>query len=162
MINKRKGFIMGLNKKAIIIAALDVLSISIAFFAALWLRFDFQFNSIDPEYLHTYCRIILPWCAVSIVMFSLFRLYSSIWSFVSTDELMQVLEAYGVLTVAAFVLVKLLHVQCPYPSLLQHKYPLLLHALMQKEPWQIHQEGLLFLCRYVAGICTTRFYGLRS
>ena len=96
MIQKRRGSRLGLSKKAVIIAAVDVLTICIAFFAALWLRFDFQFNSIEKEYLLTYVRIILPWCAISIVTFSLFGLYNSIWSFVSTDELMRVLEAYGV------------------------------------------------------------------
>ena len=113
MIHEKKTPFPGLNQKALIIAAVDVLSICIAFFAALWMRFDFQFNSIDPEYLTTYCMVILPWCAVCILVFSLFRLYSSIWSFVSTDELMRVLESYAVLTVLAFVLVHTFHVVMP-------------------------------------------------
>ena len=113
MIQKRRGSRLGLSKKAVIIAAVDVLSICVAFFAALWLRFDFQFNSIDKEYLLTYVQVILPWCAISIVVFSAFKLYSSIWSFVSTDELMRVLEAYGVLCVIAYVLAKLLHIVMP-------------------------------------------------
>ena len=66
MINKRKGFDLSMSKKAIVIAAVDVLSICIAFFAALWLRFDFQFNAIQSEFLHTYCAVILPWCAICI------------------------------------------------------------------------------------------------
>ena len=113
MIHKKKTPFPGLNQKALIIAAVDLLSICIAFFAALWMRFDFQFNSINPEYLTTYCMVILPWCAVCIIVFSLFRLYSSIWSFVSTDELMRVLESYAVLTVLAFVLVQAFHVGMP-------------------------------------------------
>ncbi|MBQ4550789.1 MAG: polysaccharide biosynthesis protein [Oscillospiraceae bacterium] len=113
MIQKRRGSRLGLSKKAVIIAAVDVLTICVAFFAALWLRFDFQFNSIEKEYLLTYVRIILPWCAISIAIFSAFKLYSSIWSFVSTDELMRVLEAYGVLCVIAYVLAKLLHIVMP-------------------------------------------------
>ena len=82
MINKRKGFDLALRKKVLIIAAVDVISICVAFFAALWLRFDFQFNAIEPQFLQTYCRVILPWCAISICVFSLLGLYSSIWSFV--------------------------------------------------------------------------------
>ena len=113
MINKRKGFDFALRKKAFIIAAVDVLSICIAFFAALWLRFDFQFNAIEEQYLLTYIRVILPWCAISIVTFSLFGLYNSIWSFVSTDELMRVLESYGVLSIVAFVLTHVLDIRMP-------------------------------------------------
>ncbi len=113
MINKQRGFDLALSKKALIIAAVDVLSICIAFFAALWLRFDFQFNAIDPEYLRTYIRVILPWCGISLAVFSLFGLYSSIWSFVSTDELMRVLESYGVLAVTAFVLSHVFQISMP-------------------------------------------------
>ena len=113
MIQKQRGSRLSLNKKAVIIAAVDVLTICVAFFAALWLRFDFQFNSIDKAYLMTYCRVILPWCAISIAVFSAFKLYSSIWSFVSTDELMRVLESYGVLCVIAWVLSKALHIVMP-------------------------------------------------
>ena len=78
MINKRKGFDLAFRRKAIAIAAVDVISICVAFFAALWLRFDFQFNAIDPDFLSTYVRIILPWCGISVVMFGLLGLYSSI------------------------------------------------------------------------------------
>ena len=113
MINKRKGLDLSMSKKAIVIAAVDVLSICIAFFAALWLRFDFQFNAIHPEFLHTYCAVILPWCAICIGLFALFGLYSSIWSFVSTDELLRILEAYTVLAVTAFVLSHVFQLQMP-------------------------------------------------
>ena len=113
MIQKQRGSRLSLNKKAVIIAAVDVLTICIAFFAALWLRFDFQFNSIDKAYLLTYSRVILPWCAICIAVFSAFKLYSSIWSFVSTDELMRVLESYGVLCVIAWVLTHVLRIVMP-------------------------------------------------
>ena len=113
MLNKRKGFDLSLSKRALIIAVVDVLSICIAFFAALWLRFDFQFNAIEAQYLKTYVTVILPWCAISLTVFAFFGLYNSIWSFVSTDELMRVLESYAVLSIVAFVLTQLLHIHMP-------------------------------------------------
>ena len=86
-----------LSRKAFLIAAMDILSIAMAYFFALWLRFDFQFNEISDVFLDHYLKIILPWCGVCIVTFALFGLYSSIWSFVSTDELLRILESYGLL-----------------------------------------------------------------
>ena len=113
MIQTKTKSDLALPKKALIIAAVDVLSICIAFFAALWLRFDFQFNAIEKQYLTTYLQLILPWCAICLTVFGLFGLYNSIWIFVSTDELMRVLEAYGVLSVVAFVLVHVLNISMP-------------------------------------------------
>ncbi len=113
MINKHKNFDLALSRKAILIGCLDVLCVCIAYFVALWLRFDFQFNSIDKPYLETYLQVILPWCVICIVVFSLFGLYSSIWSFVSTDELLRILESYGVLAAACFVLSQVLNLDMP-------------------------------------------------
>ncbi|MBR4131761.1 MAG: polysaccharide biosynthesis protein, partial [Oscillospiraceae bacterium] len=113
MINKRKGFDLALGKRALIIGAVDLLSICVSFFAALWLRFDFQFKAIPAEFLTTYCEIILPWCGICIAMFSLFGLYSSIWSFVSTDELLRILEAYGLLALIGYVLSRVLGILMP-------------------------------------------------
>ena len=101
------------SRKVLLIACLDVVSICIAFFAALWLRFDFQFNSIDRPFLTTYSQVILPWCGLCVLVFFLFRLYSSIWSFVSTDEMIRILESYGLLAVIAWALSKVLALDMP-------------------------------------------------
>ena len=113
MLNKRKRLDLATSRKIFIIAALDVLSICIACFAALLVRFDFQFNAIEQQYLSTYLQVILPWCAICLGVFSCLGLYNSIWSFVSTDELMHVLEAYGILAVLSFFLAMMFQVDMP-------------------------------------------------
>ncbi len=113
MIHKQRGLELSLRKKAIIIGAMDVLSICLACFAALWLRFDFRFARIPLEYLDAYCQIILPWCGICLVVFALFGLYRSIWSFVSINELVRILESYGVLSALALVLSFLFDIHMP-------------------------------------------------
>ena len=44
-------------------------------------------------------RIILPWIGISIVVFMLFHMYSSIWTFVGVDELFRMIVAHGVLLI---------------------------------------------------------------
>jgi len=86
-----------LLKRAAVIGLLDVISILGAFFLGLWLRYDFHFDAIKPQYLEFYLSTIFVWCAVCVVVFALFQLYNSIWIFVSTDELFRIAGAYGVL-----------------------------------------------------------------
>ncbi len=100
-------------RKAIVIAILDVICICVAFFMALWIRFDLQFSMIDAQYLYGYTHMILPWCVVSIVVFFCFGLYNSIWAFVSSDELFRIVGAYAVLCVLGLILH--LIVQIPMP-----------------------------------------------
>ena len=113
MIKKCNKFHFPPNRRAILIGCLDVLYICIAYFAALWLRFDFRFNDISEPFVETYLRMILPWSGICILVFSLFGLYSSIWSFVSTDELIRILEAYSVLAAVSFVLAWVLELAMP-------------------------------------------------
>ena len=89
-------------KRAVIIGILDILSILGSFFAGLWLRHDFHFADIRPEYIDFYIATIFIWCAVSVAVFVVFKLYSSIWLFVSTDELFRIVGAYAVLGAIGF------------------------------------------------------------
>ncbi len=91
---KGKSLVIG---KILLIIICDCISIAVSFFIGLWLRFDFRVSEIPKEYLHNYLPTVGVWCAVCIVVFAIFRLYSSVWSFVSINELMRITLAYFVL-----------------------------------------------------------------
>ena len=91
--------------KVVLISILDIIAVFAAFFAALWFRFDCKYSAIPTEYLRTYLKVIALWCVVSVVVFALFKLYNSIWSFVSTDEFFRIGAAYGVLLVVGILFV---------------------------------------------------------
>ena len=76
---------------------LDVLSIVAVYFFALLLRHDFRFTAIDPVFVQGYQTSILPWCAITVLVFFICRLYHSVWSHVSIAELEMILLAYGIL-----------------------------------------------------------------
>ena len=81
------------------IMALDVLATAVSFFLGLWFRADFAFENIQPTHMAGYLSAIGPWCAITIAVFLAFRLYSSIWAFVSTSEVFRIAGAYIVLAV---------------------------------------------------------------
>ena len=70
-----------------------------SFFLGLWFRYDFSFQEIRAEHLQGFLSAIGPWCAITVVVFLCFRLYSSIWAFVSTSEVFRIIGAYLVLAV---------------------------------------------------------------
>ncbi len=80
--------------RAILIAIIDAVSIAASFFFALWMRHDFEFSNIPVLYLQCYKQTILLWCALCIIVFTLWRLYNSIWVFVSTNELLRIIAAF--------------------------------------------------------------------
>ena len=90
--------------KILLIMALDVVSTMGSFFLGLWFRYDFSFQEIRAEHLAGFLSAIGPWCAITVVVFACFRLYSSIWAFVSTSEVFRIIGAYLVLAVLGVAL----------------------------------------------------------
>ena len=85
--------------KVALIMSLDILGTMVAFFLGMWFRYDFAFQDIRIDHINGYLSSIGPWCVITIVVFWLFRLYNSIWAFVSTSEVFRIIGAYGVLAV---------------------------------------------------------------
>ncbi len=90
--------------KAVMIMVLDVLATAGSFFLGLWFRADFAFENIQAAHMQGYLSAIGPWCVITIVVFLCFRLYSSIWAFVSTPEVFRIAGAYVVLAVIGVLL----------------------------------------------------------
>ena len=85
--------------KVLMIMLLDVLATAASFFLGLWFRADFAFENIRDVHLAGYLSAIGPWCAITIVVFLVFRLYNSIRAVVSTSEVFRITGAYTVLAV---------------------------------------------------------------
>lgn len=71
----------------------DFMAVAVSYFAALWVRFDCKFSSIETIYLHTYYKSILFYAAFCVIVFWFMRLYKSILRFASYSELMRVTAA---------------------------------------------------------------------
>ncbi len=106
--NKKKGshkFDLKWVAHSIVVILADLAVVMFSYFAALWIRFDMQFGKIPNEYFKTYLRIMPVWCVITIVVFFLFKLYHSIWTYVSIDEAFVMIKAYTVL-VCCYILSK--------------------------------------------------------
>lgn len=68
----------------------DVLAVNVAFFLALWLRFDCQYSEIPVYYLEAYLKFAPIYTVICILVFWGLRLYKSIWRFASYTELIRV------------------------------------------------------------------------
>ena len=90
-------------KRVATIAILDVICICLAYVFALWVRYDFVFSSIPSQYRSNMVQTLPIWCVFSLAVFSAFKLYNSIWIFVSADELFRIVGAYCVLALCSFV-----------------------------------------------------------
>jgi FlaA1/EpsC-like NDP-sugar epimerase len=99
--------------RAFIVLLADIIATAGSFFMALLFRFDYNYNSIPEEYLTMYVWLIPLWCLFTVVVFYIFRLYHSIWSFVSIEEAISVVLAYLVLSPLYVISSLILHMRMP-------------------------------------------------
>ena len=108
----RKQKIMRYERISLIVI-LDFLCTMGAFFAALWLRFDFKYSSIPIEYMNEYLRVVPFWAIFTILVFIVFKLYNSVWSYVSGDEVLRIGIAYMFLAVLGIVSIFVFKIDMP-------------------------------------------------
>ncbi len=90
---------MTVLSKILLIVFLDLVATAGCFFFGLWARYDFTFEIMDRVHLNGYLSAIGMWCAITVAVLFLFRLYNCIWVFVGTSEVFRILGAYCVLSV---------------------------------------------------------------
>ena len=81
----------------VMLMAYDFGAVSVAYFFALWFRFDCRFSEIPVYYLITWLKFAPIYAIISILVFYIFHLYKSIWKFASYVELKRIMYASMIL-----------------------------------------------------------------
>ncbi len=93
MKQKGKDFLKIPVNRIIALVFLDVISIFVASFAAIYIRFDFSFSAI-PEMFMDRFEINLPFILlITLLFFVIWKLYKSVWRYASATELYNIIAA---------------------------------------------------------------------
>ena len=90
--NKKSGKLFGLEHWKVIslfLVIYDVISVTLAYFLALWLRFDCHYSAIPRNYFESWLKFTPIYVAFVLICFAILRLYRSIWRFASYSELIR-------------------------------------------------------------------------
>ena len=98
----------------LMLLAYDAVILNIAFFAALWIRFDCRFAQIPEQYMTAFLRFTPIYTLLSVLVYNVCHLYNSIWRFAGFAELINC----GLATVICFIL------QCVGITLLFNRMPI--------------------------------------
>ena len=114
-----KRFNPKMLERILLLLVLDLLVINGSAFLALFVRFEF---SLEPLKGSTFLEPLLLWMLpntlITMVIFALLRLYTSLWAFAGADELERILFACVASAVVQMVAMLLgLHLPRSYPVL---------------------------------------------
>ena len=93
MSTKRKPIIEHWQIIAVLLAVYDTVAMCLSYFLALWVRYDCRIANIPYDFFYAWRLFIPAYAMVGLVVFILFRLYSSIWRFASFTELIRIFFA---------------------------------------------------------------------
>lgn len=91
----------------------DILAISIAQFAALYIRFELRFSEIPAEHLYGAGRYLMVNILVTIAIFVYFQLYESLWKYASVSEMCSAVLACITSTAFQSLGMLILHISMP-------------------------------------------------
>ena len=101
---KKAGYV--LLPRLISLVILDMLVIGLSGFLALFIRYEFDMELLRISGFLTALKHWLPvYIMLTLAVFALFRLYSSLWGFAGADELLHIFAASMVVMVAMVVLI---------------------------------------------------------
>ncbi len=100
------------NRVALLVV-LDLLIVSVTGFLALYVRYDFRFSKMDMQYVSAELKYLPVNLVLTIILFVLFRLYRSVWSFASSTELLNVISACTVSIVLQGIILAVMRVRMP-------------------------------------------------
>lgn len=115
----------------------DICAVFAASMLALLARFDFKFESIPQHFLENSWKSLPAAAITAVLIFWIFRLYSSLWSYAGAMEMMYLVSACITETVVNMVLILLSHPETGYP--VPRSYFVF---------YGIFLFGLIFICRY--------------
>ena len=71
----------------------DMCAVAVSIYGAILLRYDLVFRQIDPNYISN-IRETLPFLIIgTVIIFCMFRLYSSLWTYAGVTELLNIIMA---------------------------------------------------------------------
>ena len=100
---KKKRSIKIPVNRIVALILMDIMSVVVAAFGALYIRFEFSFAGIDRQYLRVFERIIIPDILIVLLFFALWKLYKSVWRYASTNELINIIFAASCASVAQLI-----------------------------------------------------------
>jgi FlaA1/EpsC-like NDP-sugar epimerase len=111
--------------RIIILLILDLISVVLASYGALYWRFEFSFEGQFLEYAE-FATVLLPFdLVITVVIFWALKLYKSVWRYASTNELINISVACIICFFVQIILVAFLPIRMP-----RSYYPMYAFLLM--------------------------------
>ena len=103
----------GIRAKAALLLLFDVLAVYVSSFFSLVIRYEMSFFKIDPVYVENGYRYLTVNIVCTVMVFYLFRLYTSLWKYASVQELCNIAFAVVISGILQYFGIHLMGMRMP-------------------------------------------------
>lgn len=103
MKHEKKNLLDGQAVRIAALVLMDIMSIIVASFLAIYIRFDFNFKLIEGPYLSVYESILVYNIIITLAFFTLWKLYRSVWRYASANEMINIVLASSCAALAQYI-----------------------------------------------------------
>ena len=114
---------------------LDIVTMFLTSYIALWLRFDFGIIPVD--YLNTLYKCIIIDSIIMLIVFLVLKLYTSLWKYASIIEFINIIVGAIVIEIACFIYKALFYISLPRSFYLIHFLLLILFVCATRFSYRI-------------------------
>lgn len=120
----RKGRIM--SSKVFLLVLLDILTVQIASFLGLFIRYEFSFNSIPVTDMEQVLHYTIPNTIMTLIVFAIARMYRGVWRHASSSELVNIILGNAVASAIQIVCAYMLKLTLPRSSYLIYYFAMVI------------------------------------
>lgn len=120
----RKGRIM--SSKVFLLVLLDILTVQIASFLGLFIRYEFSFNSIPVTDMEQVLHYTIPNTIMTLIVFAIARMYRGVWRHASSSELVNIILGNAVASAIQIVCAYMLKLTLPRSSYLIYYFAMVM------------------------------------
>lgn len=110
---KNRNFLKIPVNRIIALILMDIMSVIVTSFAALYIRFEFSFSAIYREFLVRYEQLMIPNIIMTLLFFWIWKLYKSVWRYASANELINIVFATTCTAIAQLIYCQLFDRRMP-------------------------------------------------
>ncbi len=92
----------------------DIIVVNLSYFGVLWIRFDMRYTTIPNEMMKGFREFIPYYSIFCVLVFTLFRIYRSVWKFASFDELIKLIVSVVITSVFHSFTINQFYCEMPY------------------------------------------------
>ena len=120
----KKGRIM--SSKVFLLMLLDILTVQIASFLGLFIRYEFSFNSIPVSDMEQVLHYTIPNTIITLIVFAVAKMYRGVWRHASSSELVNIILGNAVASAIQITCAYMLRLTLPRASYLIYYFAMVI------------------------------------